>query len=59
VDTGADTVYVAKVLVDEIFLPYKRKKKAMSKELTQAAYRSMELLVMSIYKLGHEKIRST
>ena len=35
------------------------RRKAMSKELTLRAYRSMELLVTSTYKLGHGKIRST
>jgi len=39
VETGADTVYMAKELADKIHLPYK---KEMSKEVTRRAYPSME-----------------
>jgi len=49
---------MAKELVDEICIPYK-KEKAMSKELMLRAYQSMELLVILTYKLGPGKVWST
>jgi len=57
VDTGADTVYMAKELADEIHLPYKRKG-AMLKESMRRVYPSMELREVQTFRLDHRKVRS-
>jgi len=58
VDTGADTVYMAKELIDEIRPSYKRRE-LMSRKSMQRAYQLMELLMMRTSKFNHEEVRST
>lgn len=57
-NTGADNVYIAKELVEEINLPYK-KERATWKELIQRVFQFMGLLEVLTFELGHGEVRST
>ena len=56
-DMGADTVYIAKEVTDEVGLSY-IEEGGYVKAVNARSLPSMELLVAPLFKLANEKVRS-